>query len=305
MLSRTSFHVLYGRVEILTDEAVSCGTLTKDNEKRKGVEEINCRAPYKQVAPINAVRIGNNQRVYYECGSSDHLRNTCPKMNRAPGQTGNPLALEGNRNTRNNGNRATGMAFNVNVNTVEALRDPNIMTGTFSLNDHFTTVLFYFRADFSFISTKFAPLLKVKPSIVNPGYVIEVADGKKVKLDRIIRDCKLELGNSLFSINLIPLGHGSFDVIMGMDWLSQNKAVIVCHEKVVEIPLESSGIDRDDFKRIWIKKIQYKNIYTNTHTKKPNPSFPRKGKKEIKSIIPRRSIEVFPGRIPNEAAIES
>ncbi|GKG26776.1 hypothetical protein Tco_0402479, partial [Tanacetum coccineum] len=27
------------RVGILTDEAVSCGTLTKGNEKRKGVEE--------------------------------------------------------------------------------------------------------------------------------------------------------------------------------------------------------------------------------------------------------------------------
>nr|GFA76435.1 reverse transcriptase domain-containing protein [Tanacetum cinerariifolium] len=74
--------------------------------------------------------------------------------------------------------------------------------------------------------------------IVNPGYVIEVADGKKVEVDSIIRDCKLELGSSLFSINLIPLGNGSLDVIVGMDWLSQNKVVIVCHEKVVEIPLE-------------------------------------------------------------------
>ncbi|GJS20422.1 putative reverse transcriptase domain-containing protein [Tanacetum coccineum] len=92
------------------------------------------------------------------------------------------------------------------------------------------------------ISTEFAPLLNMKPSIVNPGYVIEVANGKKVEADRIIRDCKLELGNSLFSINLIPLGHGSFDVIVEMDWLSQNKNVIVCNEKVVEIPLEGSGI---------------------------------------------------------------
>ncbi|GJX86542.1 putative reverse transcriptase domain-containing protein [Tanacetum coccineum] len=72
----------------------------------------------------------------------------------------------------------------------------------------------------------------------------EVADGKKVEVDRIIRDCKLELGGSLFSINLIPLGHGSFDVIVGMDWLSQHKAAIVCHEKVVEIPVEDGRILR-------------------------------------------------------------
>nr|GEY53435.1 putative reverse transcriptase domain-containing protein [Tanacetum cinerariifolium] len=74
--------------------------------------------------------------------------------------------------------------------------------------------------------------------------VLEVANGKKEEIDRIIRDCKLELGNSLFIIDLIPLGHGSFDVIVGMDWLSKNKAKIVCHEKVVKILLEGGEILR-------------------------------------------------------------
>ncbi|GJX06394.1 putative reverse transcriptase domain-containing protein [Tanacetum coccineum] len=36
---------------------------------------------------------------------------------------------------------------------------------------------------------------------------------------------------------MIPFGHGSFDVIIGMDWLSNYKAEIICHEKVVRIPL--------------------------------------------------------------------
>ncbi|GJR70131.1 hypothetical protein Tco_0016196 [Tanacetum coccineum] len=40
------------------------------------------------------------------------------------------------------------------------------------------------------------------------------------------------------------VGHGSFDVIVGIDWLSQNKAVIVCLEKVVEIPLIGGEILR-------------------------------------------------------------
>ncbi|GKB61437.1 putative reverse transcriptase domain-containing protein [Tanacetum coccineum] len=204
----------------------------------------DCRALVRQVALVNAVRMSNNSRVCYECGSPDHFRNTCPKLNRAPGQVGNQLALEGSRNNRSNGNQVRGRAFNVNVNAMEAVQDPKVVTGTFSLNDHFVTILFDSGADFSFISTEFAPLLNVRPSIVNPGYVIEVADGKKVEVNRIIRDCKLELGGSLFSINLIPLGHGSFDVIVGMDWLSQHKAVIVCHEKVVEIPVEDGRILR-------------------------------------------------------------
>ncbi|GJR79681.1 hypothetical protein Tco_0150466 [Tanacetum coccineum] len=44
--------------------------------------------------------------------------------------------------------------------------------------------------------------------------------------------------------SLIPLSRGSFDVIVGMDWLSKRKFVIVCYEKVVRIPLEGDEILR-------------------------------------------------------------
>ncbi|GKE31016.1 putative reverse transcriptase domain-containing protein, partial [Tanacetum coccineum] len=146
-------------------------------------------------------------------------------------------------------NQARGKAFNRNA--VEALQDPKVVTDTISSNNQFATVLFDSGADFSFISTKFAPLLNVEPYIVNPGYAIEIADGKSVEVNRVIRDCKLELRNSLFTIDLILLGHGSFDVIIGMDWLSKNKVVIVCHEKVVEIPIDEGGILRVHGERIW------------------------------------------------------
>ncbi|GKD29024.1 putative reverse transcriptase domain-containing protein, partial [Tanacetum coccineum] len=193
------------RAGILTDEAVSCGTLTKGNEKRKGVEESSKKGGGRN----------NDKKTKVSKGF---------------------IAATPHRNG-NNGNQVKGRAFNVNA--VGALQDLNVVTGTFSLNHHYATVLFDSGADYSFISTDFAPLLNVRPSFVNPGYVIEVADGKKVEVDRIIHDCKLELGTSLFTIDLIPLGHGSFDVIVGMDWLSEHKAEIVCHEKVVRILLES------------------------------------------------------------------
>ncbi|GKA19693.1 putative reverse transcriptase domain-containing protein [Tanacetum coccineum] len=48
---------------------------------------------------------------------------------------------------------------------------------------------------------------------------------------------ELEIEGHVFDIDLIPFGHGSFDVIIGMDWLSNHKAEIICHEKVVRIPL--------------------------------------------------------------------
>ncbi|GKA92560.1 putative reverse transcriptase domain-containing protein [Tanacetum coccineum] len=45
-------------------------------------------------------------------------------------------------------------------------------------------------------------------------------------------------------IDLIPFGHGSFDMIIGMDWLSNYKAEIICHEKVVRIPLPDGKVLR-------------------------------------------------------------
>ncbi|GKF70389.1 putative reverse transcriptase domain-containing protein, partial [Tanacetum coccineum] len=39
-----------------------------------------------------------------------------------------------------------------------------------------------------------------------------------------------------FNIDLMPIKLGSFDVIIGMDWLAKNHAVIVCDEKIVRIP---------------------------------------------------------------------
>ncbi|GJR32555.1 putative reverse transcriptase domain-containing protein [Tanacetum coccineum] len=182
------------------------------NCQRPGHMARDCRAPVRHAEPIRAIRPRNGQRACYECGSLDHLRPNCPK----------------------------GRACNVNA--IDALQDPNVVTGTYSLNNLYTTVLFDYGVDFSFISTKFAPLLNTKPSIANPGYVIKVANGKKKEVDRIFHGCRLELGDSMFLIDLIPLGQGSFDVIVGMDWLSNQKVVIVCHEKIVRIPVEGGKV---------------------------------------------------------------
>ncbi|GJR79869.1 putative reverse transcriptase domain-containing protein [Tanacetum coccineum] len=230
---------------ILTDEAVCSGTLAKAGEKRKERDEAiplarDYRTPVRHAEPIRAVRPRDGQRACYECGSLDHLRLNCPKWNRGRNQSVNQLALEGNRNTQNNENRVRGRAFNVDA--IDALQDPNVVTGTYSLNNLQATVLFDSGADLSFISTKFAPLLNEKPSIANPRYVIEVANGKKEEVDRIFCGCRLELGDSIFPIDLIPLGQGSFDVIVVMDWLSNQKDVIVCHEKIVRIPVEEGKV---------------------------------------------------------------
>ncbi|GKB93830.1 putative reverse transcriptase domain-containing protein, partial [Tanacetum coccineum] len=75
-------------------------------------------------------------------------------------------------------------------------------------------------------------------------YEINIASGQLVEIDKVIKGCKLEIEGHVFDIDLIPFGHGSFDVIIGMDWLSKYKAKIISHEKVVRIPLPDGKVLR-------------------------------------------------------------
>ncbi|GKA71544.1 putative reverse transcriptase domain-containing protein [Tanacetum coccineum] len=84
----------------------------------------------------------------------------------------------------------------------------------------------------------------LEPSDLGFKYEIEIASGQLVEIDEVIKGCKLEIEGHVFDIDLIPFGHGSFDVIIGMDWLSNNKAEIICHEKVVRMPLPDGNVLR-------------------------------------------------------------
>ncbi|GKD14530.1 putative reverse transcriptase domain-containing protein [Tanacetum coccineum] len=106
---------------------------------------------------------------------------------------------------------ARGRAFMLAVE--EARQDPNIMTG-------------------------------IEPIKLGFRYEIEIASGQLVEIDKVIKGCKLEIKGHVFDIDLIPFGHGSFDVIIGMDCLSNHKAKIICHEKVVRISLLDSKVLR-------------------------------------------------------------
>ncbi|GKE08728.1 putative reverse transcriptase domain-containing protein, partial [Tanacetum coccineum] len=142
----------------------------------------------------------------------------------------------------NNGNQACGRAFMLGAE--EARQDSNIVTGTFTLNNHYATTLFDSGADYSFVSTTFIPLLGIEPIDLGFIYEIEIASGQLVEIDKVIKGSKLEIKGHEFDINLIPFRSGSFDMIKGMDWLSNHKAEIICHKKVVRIPLPDGKVLR-------------------------------------------------------------
>nr|GEV24496.1 putative reverse transcriptase domain-containing protein [Tanacetum cinerariifolium] len=145
------------------------------------------------------------------------------------------MAVNGGLGHRMNGNQARRRAFMLGAD--EACQDPNITTGTFTLNNHYAPTLFNSGAYYSFVSTTFIPLLAIEPSDLGFSYEIEIASGQLVEINKVIKGCKEEIESHEFDINLIPFGSGNFNVIIRIDWLSNHKVEIICHEKVVRIPL--------------------------------------------------------------------
>nr|GEU33160.1 retrovirus-related Pol polyprotein from transposon TNT 1-94 [Tanacetum cinerariifolium] len=71
--------------------------------------------------------------------------------------------------------------------------------------------------------------------IIDYGYDVELDDGKIIRVNTLIWGCTLNFMNHPFNIDLMPVEFGSFDVIVGMDWLSKYHVIIICDEKIDRI----------------------------------------------------------------------
>nr|GEV55401.1 hypothetical protein [Tanacetum cinerariifolium] len=72
--------------------------------------------------------------------------------------------------------------------------------------------------------------------VTDDSYDVELANGRITGVNTTIWGCTLNLLNHPFNINLMPVELGSFDAIIGMDWLSFYHTVTVCDEKIVRVP---------------------------------------------------------------------
>ncbi|GJT22325.1 putative reverse transcriptase domain-containing protein [Tanacetum coccineum] len=208
-------------------------TMRCGNCKKVGHQTRDCRAaiaPNTQRAPV-----GNQQGIIcYECGRPGHFRRDCPKLRNQ--NHGNQTRNKNGNKTGNQtgGNETTARAYAIGGGGTNP--DSNVVTGTFLLNNCYASMLFDSGADRSFVSTTFSALLDVTPTTLDTSYAVELADGRISETNIVLRGCTLGLLGHPFDIDLMPVELGSFDVIIGMDWLAKYHALIVCDEKVVRIP---------------------------------------------------------------------
>ncbi|GJW99838.1 putative reverse transcriptase domain-containing protein [Tanacetum coccineum] len=102
------------------------------------------------------------------------------------------------------GNRASGRVYQLGAEGT--VLDNNVVNSTFLINNVYASVLF------------------------------DIADGKSLTATTILRGCTLNLQNHTFKIDLLPIELGSFDIIIGIDWMSEPRMVVMCYEKYIRIP---------------------------------------------------------------------
>ncbi|GKF03849.1 putative reverse transcriptase domain-containing protein [Tanacetum coccineum] len=191
-----------------------------NNNRIKGKKLSGLMLP-PQLKIVGPATRSNLQPVSVTChayGEKGHYKNQCPKAN----------------------NNAYGRAYLLREKNDH--QDLNVVTSMFLLNQHLAKVLFDLGADKSFVSISLASKLNILPITLDTTHDIEMADGNLVSTNTVIQCCTLILLNQHFKIDLMSIKLGSFDVVIGIDWLSKYHAKIICDEKVVHIPIDGENL---------------------------------------------------------------
>nr|GEV94599.1 putative reverse transcriptase domain-containing protein [Tanacetum cinerariifolium] len=169
----------------------------KFKNNNRGTQGGNATAPAKVYARGNGM---GQKPTCYECGSQGHFRNDCPKFK--------------NNNRGTQGGNATAPAKVYAVGRAGTNPDSNVVTGTFLLNNRYASIIFDTGPDRSFVSTAFSSQIAITPTTLDHYYDIELADGRIIRLNSILRGCTLNFLNHPFNIDLLPVELGSFDAII-------------------------------------------------------------------------------------------
>ncbi|GJU66910.1 putative nucleotidyltransferase, ribonuclease H [Tanacetum coccineum] len=156
----------------------------------------------------------------FECGEVGHLAKDCKK-----GST----SSRGNRN--NKPHATSGRVFA--LTTDQAANAPGTVSGTLYMHDRDVFVLFDTGATHSVVSLAFSKHIKVPSTLLDYALSISTPMNNNMVIGHEYRGCPLRFDDKIRSANLLSLEMSDFDIILGIDWLSEHRATIDCHSKRV------------------------------------------------------------------------
>ncbi|XP_074327623.1 uncharacterized protein LOC141665537 [Apium graveolens] len=181
-------------------------------------------------------KIQKDQVKCFNFGKLGHMKKDClaPRMANAKFNTMGISESKG----------ATDRTFKMTKK--KTAKEADVVAGTLSVNSAYAKVFFDFEASKSFISEKFISRLNCELVALSENLVIEVANRDRLSVSKVCPKCRIEISGKYLWVDLIPFHLGEFNVILGMNWLSQYKAKIDCKNR--EVALSTLEGERVKFK---------------------------------------------------------
>ncbi|WVZ63464.1 hypothetical protein U9M48_013094 [Paspalum notatum var. saurae] len=187
-------------------------------------------APPSPPAPMPPTKSSTGYTCF-KCGKAGHFSRTCHSHQKTPGSV--PMGK---------GKKSAPKMGQLHYSQLEQVPEGEpVLAGTFLVNDHPTVVLFDSGATFSFISQAYALKHGYEIIELKQRYHITAA-GSSISTNHIVRDLCLKVGKESLFISPIVLPQLGIDVILGMEWLKQHKAMIDVGSRTVQLR-SSNGTD--------------------------------------------------------------
>jgi hypothetical protein len=89
------------------------------------------------------------------------------------------------------------------------------------------------------------------------SWLVQLATGTKRKVTYFIFDCELRIDGQSTKLNMNILPLGSYDIIIGMDWLEKHKVILNCYENFFVYKDENNIVRtiQGIIKPIFVRKI--------------------------------------------------
>ena len=121
------------------------------------------------------------------------------------------------------------------MKTVEEKDALDVIVGNFYIFETIVHALIDPGSVHSYICTTILSLCSLPKSKTEYGILVTNSLGHSVIMNRVYRDCHIRIQEYEFMRDLIELSFREFDVILGMDWLSQHQVVVDCRMKRVTL----------------------------------------------------------------------